>query len=137
MSAPRLSPTHALRFLLLTFFIVLAGCGGGSNRFPVSGKITYDGKPVPAGEIVFEPDSSKSNTGPGSLTRIKGGMYATEQGLGVVGGPYLVRITPFDGISNPNSLDGKPLLPAPYEERLVFPNQGSTHDFDIPKKAGH
>jgi len=35
--------------------LVLAGCGGGdAGRYTVTGKVTFQGKPVDQGEITFE-----------------------------------------------------------------------------------
>jgi len=43
---------------------VAAGCTSdqGPKRYRVSGEITFDGKPVPHGEIVFTPDIGKGNS---------------------------------------------------------------------------
>src|SRR5262249_42607405 len=113
--------------------VLLGGCGtDDSARYPVSGTVTIGGKAVPVGEVVFEPDSSRGNNGPGSVAQIKDGRYGTGAKLGVVGGPYIVRITPFDGVSNQHSSGGKPLLRAPYVVCVEFPSEKSSHDFDIP-----
>ena len=43
---------------LLVLAVAAAGCGGdGANR--VSGKVTFNGKPLPAGKIYFTPDGAK------------------------------------------------------------------------------
>jgi len=110
----------------------LAGCDGGLKRYSVSGAVTFGGRPVPAGEIAFEPDSSKGNNGPGSVVRIKDGRYQTEPGLGVVGGAYVIRIIPMSGTPFGDSLDGKPQLPRPHVQSVEFPASDSTKDFDIP-----
>lgn len=107
-------------------------CSNGPRRHAVSGTVTLDGKPVPVGEIVFEPDSSKGTNAPGSVAQIKDGHYETHPGLGVVQGSYIVRITPFDGIPNKASMSGNVLLPAPHVERVDFPEGASTRDFAIP-----
>jgi hypothetical protein len=40
------------------------GCGGEGSKFvPVSGKVTLDGQPLPAGSISFQPDASQGNSG--------------------------------------------------------------------------
>ena len=56
-----------------------------------------DGKPAPAGEINFEPDSSAGNSGPGSMVQITKGKHSLPKDQGVVGGKYIVTIAPFDG----------------------------------------
>lgn len=116
--------------LLLVF--LAAGCSDGPKRHSVSGTVTLGGNPVPLGEIIFEPDSSKGTNAPGSVAQIKDGHYVTQSGLGVVSGAYIVHITPFDGIPNKSSMFGKVLLPTPYVEKIEFPADTSTRDFDIP-----
>lgn len=113
--------------------VLSAGCGGvdGPPRYQVTGEVRYQGKPVPAGEIVFRPDTEKGNDGPGSVARIADGRYQTDSGRGVVGGAYIVEIVGFDGIPSPESLDGAVLFP-PQTETVEFPSTESTHDFDLP-----
>lgn len=110
-----------------------AGCGGtdGPARYPVSGSVSFDGQPVPVGEVFLEPDGSQGNTGPASLAVIENGRYETAPNQGVVGGPYLVRISGYDGVSIPDSSAGMPLFP-PYETEVEFPAERTTQDFDIP-----
>lgn len=113
--------------------VLSTGCGGvdGPPRYQVTGEVRYRGNPVPAGEIVFRPDTKKGNDGPGSVARIADGRYQTESGRGVVGGAYIVEIVGFDGISSPESLDGAVLFP-PHAETVEFPASASMHDFDLP-----
>jgi hypothetical protein len=125
----------ARKAALAVLIIAFAGCSDSPTRFSVSGSVTLGGRPVKAGEVTFEPDSSKGNRGPGSVARIKDGRYATEPGMGVIGGAYIVRIVPLTGVASGDALDGKALLPAPYEERVEFPSADSTRDFDIPNKG--
>ncbi len=50
--------------LVLTF----VGCGGGGDQLPtaqVSGKVTFDGKPVTGGTLTFLPQASAGNPTPG------------------------------------------------------------------------
>ena len=113
--------------------VLSTGCGGvdGPPRYQVTGEVRYRGNPVPAGEIVFRPDTKKGNDGPGSVARIRDGRYETEPGRGVVGGAYVVEIVGFDGVSSPESLDGSVLF-SPQTEELEFPLATTTRDFDLP-----
>ena len=52
-----------------------SGCGGSGHR--ISGKVTLDGKPVPAGKIYFIPDTAKGNSGPTRYADIVDGAYDT------------------------------------------------------------
>ncbi len=128
------------RFMILSIislvFSVL-GCGGqdGPVRYRLDGSITMpDGKPAPAGEISFEPDSAAGNSGPGSMGQIKQGKYSLPTDQGVVGGKYVVTITPFDGVAFGESLQGKPLVKAPFVEKVDLPAKNGTHDFKVTTK---
>lgn len=80
--------------------LALTGCGGGSdsNLVHVSGTVTVDGKPLPLGLIVFEPDPMR-NRGPQGFANIKDGRFDTCQaGKAVALGPQIVRITGGDGV---------------------------------------
>jgi hypothetical protein len=112
--------------------LLAVGCADGPKRRPVSGTVTLGGKPVPVGEIIFEPDSAKGTNAPGSVAPIKDGRYVTQPNLGVVEGAYIVRIALFDGIANVSSTSGNALLPAPYVEHVDFPPETTVRDFDIP-----
>lgn len=119
------------------FVLLLSGCSGSSGppRYEVSGAVTYNGKPVPAGEVSFQPDASKGNKGPGSLALIKDGRYKTNPKKGVVGGPYIVRILGFDGVAVGDSSTGKTLFDQ-YETKVEFPKQATTQDFSVPASTG-
>jgi hypothetical protein len=114
----------------------VVGCDGGPKRYPVAGAVTVGGRPVPTGEVVFEPDSAKGNNGPGSVARIKDGRYETDPDKGVIGGAYVVRITPFDGVPFGDSTDGKPLLRQPHVENVELAAGENTKDFAIPEPKG-
>jgi hypothetical protein len=131
--------------LCLPALVVLAGCGGKGDapRFDLSGTVTYDGKPVPAGYIVFEPETAAGNSGPASQADIHDGKYSTLPGHGTIGGPHVVRIFGFDGrpykagegpqghpMLNPM---GKPLFTAS-AIKVDLPKQKAVHDFAIPKQ---
>ena len=68
------------RTAILFLICVLAGCMGdpGPKRYRVSGEITFDGKPVPHGEIVFTPDSGQGNSGPQGIAIIQNGHFDTK-----------------------------------------------------------
>ena len=93
-----------------------------------------DGKPVPAGEMNFEPDGQAGNKGPASMTSIENGKYSLPLEQGIMGGNYNVTILPFDGVAFGESLQGKPLIKQPYVEKVDFPKENGTHDFKISVK---
>ncbi|EAQ80809.1 hypothetical protein [Blastopirellula marina] len=117
---------------LWTAAIMLAGCGGSTSMPHLSGKVTYDGQPVPAGTIMFAPDTQAGNSGPGSLAVIRNGEYDTRESLGVASGPHVVRIEGFDAVATRDNPDGMPLFPA-YQFHHDLPQSSDTIDFDVPK----
>ena len=122
---------------LVCVVMLLTGCSqnDGPQRYTVSGKVTFDGKPVPKGFITFAPDSEAGNSGPGGGAEIRDGVYKTAPGKGVVGGPHNLRIIGFDGIARTESgeelADGAALFPT-YKTDIDFQKSDSVHDFDIP-----
>lgn len=123
---------------LLGCILIIAGCSdSGPRRYQVSGTVTYKDQPVPKGFITFEPDDSKGNEGPGGGSPIVNGKYTTEEGKGISGGPYRVKIVGYDGVPSKESgeelLDGRPLFP-PYETTVDFPKESTSKDFVVPVK---
>lgn len=115
---------------------ICSGCSEtkGPTKFTVSGTITLkDGRPAPAGEVMFEPDADAGNKGPGSFTQIKDGHYELPREQGVLGGKYVVYVTPFDGVANKESAMGMPLVRAPHTEKFDLPVEDSTRDFKLPR----
>ncbi|MEI6239689.1 MAG: hypothetical protein WCR51_04830 [Planctomycetia bacterium] len=96
--------------------------------------MTFDGKPVPAGRIVFEPDVAAGNSGPGGYGNIVNGRFATYARMGAVGGPQIVRISGFDGIPAGEFVEGKPLFPD-YTTIVELPAKAATIDFEVPRAA--
>jgi len=49
---------HSFRFPLVLFVaVMLSGCGdAGPKRYPVRGRVTYEGKPVTTGNVTFVPE---------------------------------------------------------------------------------
>jgi hypothetical protein len=123
-----------IRFAIaLPLLVALLGCGKPSYK--LSGTVTYDGKPVPAGEIVFMPDPDSGNRGPGVLAEIKDGRYELPLDKGHIGGAYVARLTGFDGapqqakeLVDPR---GTPLF-VDHTEKLTLPEQSATRDFAVP-----
>lgn len=138
-SAPRMMMSAAV---LLLVTATVSGCTpaeSGPERFQVSGAVTYAGKPVPKGYITFSPDSAQGNQGPGGGAAIENGRYTTLPDKGVTGGPYLVRISGYDGIavtiSGEELPDGQALFNQ-YETTVEFPRQNTEQDFEVPAAAG-
>ncbi|VTS06649.1 hypothetical protein [Tuwongella immobilis] len=83
--------------LMLGMLIGLCGCGDSGGGIAVRGKVTFDGKPVEDGVILFIPEGA-SNSGADSYrpkvgTQILNGEYAMEADRGPQTGTYQVSIT--------------------------------------------
>jgi len=126
--------------MLVVAMLLLAGCGTekASNVFSVSGNISYDGKPLPKGNISFAPDASKNNQGPGATAAINNGKYEMMPGKGISGGPYILTINGYDGVpiaSGEGGMDpdGKMLFES-YQMSVDLPREDAQHDLEVPKQ---
>jgi hypothetical protein len=120
--------------LLVFGSLVCAGCGG-PVRYHVSGQVTYDGQPLPAGVLYLDPDVTRRNDGPQGYAIIKDGSYSTSAagGRGVVGGAYVARIEGFDGRPGQELPLGKPLF-TDFRQSLDLPAADVRQDFSVPRK---
>jgi hypothetical protein len=109
---------------------LLLGCGG-ERTYNLSGSVTYQGKPVPAGQIVFEP--AADNKGPAGFAKIKDGHYDTQilDGRGTIGGSHIVRIHGRDGIPRGELLNGLQLFPD-YSVTIDLPKTDGEQNFEVP-----
>ncbi len=115
------------------------GCGSGEiKRYNISGTVNYNGKPVPAGTISFEPVGREISPG---FATIRDGKYDTaENGVGQVGGEHVVKITgdarpPVDPNSfQADSYVAKELFPK-FQKNAVLPKRRSTQDFEVPRST--
>ena len=133
---------HSFRIVVgrvaILMVTLLVGCGGGvdgPDRYPIEGKVTYDGKPLPKGNIIFIPDDSKGNAGPGTTVAVLNGVFKSEEGT--IGGPHIAEITGYDGIpiiSGEGGEDptGTELFHG-WRTSIDLPKEPKTEDFDVPK----
>ncbi|MFM9197825.1 MAG: hypothetical protein ACKOWG_19225 [Planctomycetia bacterium] len=123
--------------------LAVAGCGGDPNgRHRVSGTVTFDRRPLPAGEIYFEPDTNRENAGPTGFASIREGRFDPASPLhvkGAVAGPQLVLINGYE-LPSPQLPDaGEPagvVLFRDHSTTIILPAAASTQHFDVPKTAG-
>ena len=136
-SHERLGSAFANILAIAAMAFVLAGalgCSKQNNVFSVSGTVMYKGQPVPKGEIMMLPDSTKGNRGPSVVALIEDGRYQTPQGKGVVGGPYSLMITGYQ--TGPKSPDptapeyGRSIF-GEQVRHVDFPKEHTTHDIAI------
>jgi hypothetical protein len=112
--------------------MVLAGCGDdGPRRYDVSGTVAYNGQPLPAGQIFFDPDAAKGHDGPQGYALIKDGRYNTaETDQGPIGGPHIVRIEGYDGKPGEELPLGRPLF-NDFQQSVDLPQEDTKLDFVV------
>ncbi|MCS6865496.1 MAG: hypothetical protein RMJ56_03660 [Gemmataceae bacterium] len=121
------------RLLPLAAFILgvaCVGCGGEEKLYDISGTITYQGQPVAKGLIFFDPVDG----GPQGFANIENGRYDTalaQQGRGIRGGKYNVRINGFDGQVGPDAPFGNALFPE-HIFPVELPPQNQTFNYEVP-----
>ena len=138
----RVLPAVAFRssVLLLAVWLVIAtvaltGCGRRGNELaPISGKVTYQGKPLPFGSVMFLPKSGPPATGiiqpDGTFNMITRGL-----GDGASVGTNRVRVVclesqaPSNNISGGEALAGRPLIPQKY-------SSWETSGIDVDVRSG-
>ncbi|WP_146431112.1 hypothetical protein [Blastopirellula retiformator] len=123
----------ALPMLLLS--AMLLGCSGGdaADAFRIQGTVTHQGKPVPIGSIIFQPDGSKGNSGAYGSAAIKDGQFDTRNnGQPMVGGPHLVIVEAFDGVDpNPDFAPYGKSLGESYQEAFELPEEDTTLNIEL------
>lgn len=104
---------------LFVMVLLFAGCGDNGGRVPVTGLVTFDGKPLEDGNIIFGGDQGAAGVGKivnGAFT-----MSETGEETGVLPGKYSVLISSWfeelgavrpDGSFSP----GKPRIPLYYRD---------------------
>ena len=135
-----------LVYLAAAGMVLVVGCGGGSDNLsvvPVSGKITWNGQPLPNAAVVYLPGQSLKNAPTALAKTDQSGAYAlklsTTDQSGAVPGAYRVRIrrAPTAIATATNTDAGVPgaaaadadLLP---EQTFEVPKEGtSSANFDI------
>ena len=114
--------------------LVGAGCGSstsGPQRYPLSGTVTYEGKPVMRAELFLAPNDDLGNSGPGSVAVVENGAFQVTAAKWIVGGPYRVSITSQSPVPLPEGESFTPQFP-PQEIHVDLPAQGGSYDFSLP-----
>jgi hypothetical protein len=121
---------------VLVLVLPLVTCGGCAHqntsgdtlpRVAVSGSVTLDGTPLPAGSIQFVPQSAEAGKGVTASAEITNGKFAIEKDQGPVPGKYHVSISSLHGaVVKPNEQPGGPpkrepeKVPAQYNTRTTL-----------------
>ncbi len=76
--------------LAACFVVAVSGCGG-DGRVAIEGTVTFDGQPLPAGQISFLPMSGTK--GPAAGAAIKDGAFTIASEGGTFAGKFRVEVT--------------------------------------------
>jgi hypothetical protein len=135
-----------LCLMMLAALTFLGGCNRAQAPLtPVSGRVAYQGSPLPGGTIVFTPDSARGESGPIAFGRInQDGTYHlyTGDALGAVAGKFRVTVTSLapSGVQIPGQPISPPysLLPDKYRDPNlselaceIMPNRTNSIDFNL------
>lgn len=109
--------------LLTAACLAITGCGASDGIVQVSGAVTYQGQPVPDGEIVFTP---KSGDLPSAAGKIEQGKFKCQ----VPPGPSVVRITAYREV--PGKFDqSNPGETNPVVEMYIPPQYNSRSQLEV------
>jgi hypothetical protein len=139
-----------LRISLSGLLLVVAGCGGGGlSLAPVSGKVTFDGKPLANATVGFYPEGPNSGVNSSGKTNENGEytlMTVVDRKTGAVVGKHRVSIIVASDTAGSDAPADKlpknraPKIPTKYfgEESIlscVVPSDGKTDaNFDLQSK---
>jgi len=113
--------------------IAMAGCGGERELYHVSGTVTFDGQPVPAGFVSFSPDIASGSDGTQGYAEIESGRFDTAiSGKGITGGAYTIRAR---GWVPPDGNRPGQMLFREYEQPIQLPAAHSRQEIVVPASA--
>ncbi|MEW4564741.1 hypothetical protein AB1K70_19530 [Bremerella sp. JC770] len=131
-----------IRWVIAVSVLFVAGCSGASDgpeRAVVSGSVTYQGKPLESGDILFTPVAGNDSPAAGAV--ITDGQYVTTNKGGVPMGKFQVKITGFrlrpGSGQNGDMQEFIQYIPVKYNERTTLEvdiSQDSPekqYDFDL------
>lgn len=116
--------------------VLLAGCANAPRQYDVSGAVTFQGRPVADGQIVFEDEAPAQGKWPAP---IQNGRYQ----LKATAGSKLVRISAseatgkmLEGGMGAQIPERRELIPPQFntqsqEKRTIEPKQPQTIDFEL------
>jgi hypothetical protein len=130
--------SHITTTALLLAGSLLVGCSNEKSTH-VSGNITFNGKPVPAGKVYILPDGAQGNTGAAGFADIKDGKYDTKLAGGHAGPPGAVifaveGIDPVPPANAPPDVTTTVLFPR-YETKGELTASTNTKDIEVPATA--
>lgn len=92
-----------------TLVLTAWGCGDGLKaRYPVSGKVTYKGQPVPTGTVTFAPLDGEGEGAFGDLVEGSYTLTTHTTGDGAVPGRYRLSVVSAEAITPKAAFDTNP-----------------------------
>ncbi|HWL07041.1 MAG TPA: hypothetical protein VNQ76_01375 [Planctomicrobium sp.] len=126
---------------LSAIFVLLLGCSGKAEKkpktIPVSGTVYYQGKPLPKGDVSFEPEQSADaiDVRPATGRIDSNGRYQMStyvNGDGVVPGNYRVRVVSYKDGGDSEDIASRRIMAIP----LRYGNsKNSGLTISIPEEA--
>jgi hypothetical protein len=123
--------------------LAVAGCGRNTDRLPLTGTVTWQGRPLAKGSILFVP--VQEHRGPKIGAAIVNGDYRIEKERGATPGTYRVEVRSDSGEYPHSPTDARPqtktpapklLIPPEYNSRstltAIVSNDQTKFDFDLP-----
>ena len=124
----------------------VVGCGSKSNRLPLAGRVTWQGRPLAKGSILFVP--AEDHRGPKIGAAILNGDYQIDEERGAIPGIYRVEVRSDSGEYPHSPTDPRPktkksapqlVIPPEYNSRskltAVVAADQTRFDFDLPMPA--
>lgn len=128
-------PPCWLGLICLVLLATTIGCRAKSDleTYPISGTVTFQGKPVPVGSLTLVPDSSQGNRGAAvSMEIIDGKFDSANASRGHVGGPHVATIVGLDGNGDGDLFPNGYMMFQDYQVTLNLPKEASTQDIVVP-----
>jgi hypothetical protein len=113
--------------------VIVSGCQKSNGLTPVSGRVTFNGNPVPMGNVSIEPDASQGNKGPQCRSSIIKGEFKSRPEFGSVSGPVIVDVEGSE--QRPDKEFPVPLFPR-YTFKTEIPKGKASLDIVVPEDAG-
>jgi len=121
---------------ILALLVIASGCGDDPiGRRAVSGTVKFDGAPLQAGNISFQPTEGQPTYGGATITA---GKFSMPRDQGLVNGKYQVSInSPVPGTGGKPAPDAMPGDPPALSSELIPPNWNvaSDHFIEIKKEG--
>ena len=128
-----------LSLVAICFSISITGCGGNSDLASVTGKITFDDKPLADAFVVFSPTSAGTTSYGRTNSAGEYEMVFSDNEKGAWLGENIVRITTGD-VGTGSSSAKKEILPSVYNVnstlRQTVEKKTNRFDFDLKSSAG-